>query len=128
MKFESLAPNLMVKDVNESIKYYTEILGFSLLMTQPEQGVFEWAFMQKDNIYIMFQKESSIKAEYPQLEALKVGGALTFYVKVKEMKSFYENIKEKVNIIHELHMTPYGEEEFAIMDLNGFIFTFSNAS
>ena len=62
------------------------------------------------------------------LKSLRMAKYQGLFTKLNQMKSFYENIKEKVNIIHELHMTPYGEEEFAIMDLNGFIFTFSNAS
>ena len=57
MKLESLTPNLMVKNVNESITFYTTLLGFSLIQTVPENGDFEWGFVQKDSVFIMFQKK-----------------------------------------------------------------------
>ena len=34
----SLTPNLMVNDVEETVEYYTDVLGFTLLMTVPETG------------------------------------------------------------------------------------------
>lgn len=38
---EKLTPNLMVEDVNETIDYYKDVLGFELSMTNPKEGTFE---------------------------------------------------------------------------------------
>ena len=126
MKLESLTPNLMVKNVNESITFYTTLLGFSLIQTVPENGDFEWGFVQKDSVFIMFQKEASIKEEYPELERQCTGGGLTFYIKVSNLSEFYEKIKNDVKIVHDLHKTPYGANVFAITDPDGFILVFSD--
>ena len=45
MALNSLTPNLMVNDVEETIEYYTDILGFTLLMTVPETGKLDWAMV-----------------------------------------------------------------------------------
>lgn len=126
MKLESLTPNLMVKNVNESINFYTSYLGFALLQTVPENGDFEWGFVQKDNVHIMFQREDSIREEYPELEKQLSGGALTFYIKITDLLKFYEKIKTSVKIVHNLHKTPYGANEFSILDPDGFILVFSD--
>ena len=126
MKLESLTPNLMVKNVNESINFYTSYLGFTLLQTVPENGDFEWGFVQKDNVHIMFQREDSIREEYPELEKQLSGGALTFYIKITDLLKFYEKIKASVKIVHDLHITPYGANEFSILDPDGFILVFSD--
>ena len=126
MELKSLTPNLMVKNVNETLEYYTNILGFTLLQTVPEKGIFDWGFVKSGNVILMFQKDTSIKAEYKELENYEKGGALTLYIQVEDLQKWYKTIKDKANIINPMHKTFYGANEFAIMDINGFILTFSD--
>ena len=102
MKVTSFSPNLMVKSVNKSIEFYCNILGFSLLQTVPENGEFDWGMAKKDDFFIMFQKEESLKQE------------------------FYNKIHSHTNISHKMHKTFYGADEFAITDPDGFILVFSD--
>ncbi|SIT11891.1 Uncharacterized conserved protein PhnB, glyoxalase superfamily [Zobellia uliginosa] len=124
-KLESLTPNLMVKDVNATLDYYIKNLGFKLIDTNPESGQFEWGYVMLDNVGMMFQEEKSLKTEYKEIEPLTVGGALTFYIRVNDINNFYNQLPKEVNIIKPMNRTFYGTNEFAIMDLNGFILTFS---
>lgn len=124
-KLESLTPNIMVKDVNATLDYYTSKLGFKLIDTNPEFGQYEWGYVMLDNVGMMFQEEKSLKTEYNEIEPLKVGGALTFYIRIKNINSYYNQISKKANIIKPMNKTFYGTNEFAVMDLNGFILTFS---
>ncbi len=125
MKLESLTPNIMVKNVNETLEYYIKTLGFDLIDTNPESGVFEWGYVMLDGVGLMFQEEKSLKNEYKTLKALEVGGALTLYIRIKKIDEFYEKIQDKVTIIKPMNTTFYGMNEFAIADVNGFILTFS---
>ena len=124
-KLESLTPNIMVKDVNATLDYYIDNLGFKLIDTNPESGQYEWGYVMLDNVGMMFQEEKSLKTEYKEIKSLKVGGALTFYIRIKNINSYYNQIVKKTNIIKLMSKTFYGTNEFAIMDLNGFILTFS---
>ncbi|MEN7550124.1 VOC family protein [Rapidithrix thailandica] len=126
MKLQSLTPNLMVKDVNETLNYYLNTLGFELLQTVPETGSFDWGFVQSGNVRLMFQKEASIQEEYPELQSYTRGGALTLYIKVEDLTAWHEKLKDKVTFVKPLHKTFYGANEFAIEDPNGFILTFSD--
>ena len=126
MQLQSLTPNLMVKDVNKTLDYYINVLGFELLQTVPEKGIFDWGFVKSGNVKLMIQKETSIKSEYKELEDYKNGGALTLYIQVEGLQKWHETIKDKTNVIKPMHKTFYGANEFAIMDINGFILTFSD--
>ena len=126
MELKSLTPNLMVTNVNETIDFYIKILNFELLQTVPEEGELDWGFVKKDEVMLMFQKESSIQEEYPALKGLNTGGALTLYIRVENVSEWYEKIKDQVNLIKPLNKTFYGANEFAIQDPNGFILTFSD--
>ena len=126
MKIASFSPNLMVKNVNKSIEFYCNILGFSLIQTVPENGEPDWGMIEKDGLFIMFQKEESIKQEYPELNSQNSGGALTFYIKISNIKEFYDKVSIQTDISHEMHKTFYGADEFAITDPDGFILVFSD--
>ena len=127
-KLESLTPNIMVKDVNATLDYYINSLGFKLIDTNPESGQFEWGYVILDDVGFMFQEEKSLKNEYKELESINIGGALTFYIRIKNIHNYYDEISNKITVIKPINKTFYGTNEFAIMDLNGFILTFSETS
>lgn len=122
---KSLTPNLMVEDVNKTVEYYKKTLGFELVMTVPNEGVYNWAMMKRGNVEIMFQEKNNLIEEYPVLKDRTPGGGLTFFTKVGNAEALFEELKDKVEIVLELHKTFYGSYEFAIKDINGFVFTFA---
>ena len=56
-----------------------------------------------------------------------MGGALTIWIQVHNIKEYYSQIKDKVEVINTLGVTEYnGATEFIILDVNGFILHFSD--
>ena len=123
---QSLTPNLMVNDVEETIEYYTDVLGFTLLMTVPETGKLDWAMVKRNDVVMMFQSSKSLKEGVPRLAGEKPGGGLTFYIKVDRVTEIHEELfNNEAEIISELESTFYNTIEFSVADLNGYILTFS---
>jgi uncharacterized glyoxalase superfamily protein PhnB len=126
MALNTLTPNLMVNDVEETIEYYTDLLGFTLLRTVPEKGNPDWAMIKRNDVVLMFQSTKSLKDEMPKLKSAKPGGGLTFYIKVDRITELHEELVDnEVEIISDLESTFYDTIEFSIVDLNGYILTFS---
>ncbi len=123
MEYQSLSPNIGVKSVNETVKFYTEVLGFGLIMSLPETGDLAWAMVGSGDAVIMFQEIRNLQDEYPQLHGKPLNASITFYVKMKNMTSLYEKLKGTEYLAKELHQTFYGADEFAILDNNGYILT-----
>lgn len=119
----SISPNFFVPSIPDSIKYY-EPLGFKLVAKVPEDGEMVWAMMTCGNVTIMFQTFESLGTE---LSAIKRenGGSLLFYIQIKGIRRFYEEVKDKVTVIKTIEKTFYGATEFAIQDINGYILTFA---
>ncbi|HYU73050.1 MAG TPA: VOC family protein [Ktedonobacteraceae bacterium] len=124
---KKLTPNIMVEDVNRTIQFYKETLGFELLTSVPEKGQFDWAMMKRDGVEIMFQARASLGEEIPALQQKEIGGALTFYIDIEGVEELHAILKDKVTIVQEMHTTFYGAQEFAIQDCNGYILTFAEA-
>lgn len=122
---ESLSPNLFVKDIRATIEFY-KLLGFQLIMSVPGDGEGElvWAMVSSGGVNFMFQTYQSLGDTLPQVSR-QDGGSLLFYIKLKNIRSFFEGVKDKVTVVHGLQKTFYGATEFSITDNNNFLLTFA---
>jgi len=119
----SISPNIFVRDINKTIKFYKQ-LGFKVAMSVPEQGDLVWAMMTCGEVNFMFQTFESLGDEILEISR-QDGGSLLFYIKINNIRSFFDGLKNKVNVIKELEKTFYGATEFSIQDINGYILTFA---
>ena len=120
---ESVSPNIFVKDINQTIAFYKN-LGFELTLTVPETGDFIFALMTCGKVTFMFQTFESLGNEIPEINRTD-GGSLLLYIQTKEIRKFFEQIKDKVKVIKGLETTFYGATEFSILDNNNYVLTFA---
>jgi lactoylglutathione lyase len=128
VQLKTLTPNVMVEDVNKTIEFYRDLLGFQVNATVPDKGKFDWASMKRDAVELMFQSRSSLSSEIPAYADLPIGGSLTFFVQMDGLQELYDRLKGKVTLVQDLHTTFYGTREFAIRDCNGYVLTFAEAA
>jgi len=120
---DSLTPNIFVHNIEETIKFY-ETIGFKVGMSVPEEGDFVWVMMTCGKVSFMFQTFESLGSELPEISRQN-GGSLLLYIQIKEIRPFYERIKDKVKVIKGLEKTFYGATEFSILDNNNYVLTFA---
>jgi len=120
---QSLSPNIFVTDINQTIDFYRQ-LGFDLVMTVSEEGDYVWAMMACGNVNFMFQTFASLGNELPEISR-QDGGSLIFYIKTDNIRSLFERIKDKVQVLKGLEKTFYGATEFSILDNNNYVLTFA---
>jgi uncharacterized glyoxalase superfamily protein PhnB len=128
---ESLAPNLFVRDIRATIDFY-KFLGFNLVMSVPAAGSvpaeadssLDWAMVSNGNVTFMFQTFQSLGDTLPMISR-QDGGSLLFYIRIQKIRSFFDAIHEKVNVVHGLQKTFYGATEFSITDPNNYLLTFA---
>ena len=128
MILKKLTPNLMVEDVQQTISFYSDILGFEVLTTLPDQPPFDFAIMKRDQVELMFQSRPSLSENVPVLTGQSMGASQTFYIEVEGITELYENLRDKVEIVVDLHTTFYNTREFYFRDLNGYILSFAEAA
>ncbi len=130
-----LTPNLAVKDVRASVNYYTEHFGFVLKMavsedksavgdTLVEGKEYVWANIMNGDVGFMFQREDSLKEDVGDFFD-RLGASGTFYMEVEDIDTLYHNVKNRVEILKELETTWYGQREFYVRDLNGYVLAFA---
>jgi len=121
---ESLAPNFFTNNIQETVALYT-LLGFKVTMSVPEQGdELVWAMMVNGSVTVMFQTYASLAEELPEISRSD-GGSLLLYINLKDIRGFFDSIKDKVKVLKGLEKTFYGATEFSILDNNNYVLTFA---
>lgn len=120
-----LTPNLMVDDVNRTIDFYRNVLGFELVASVPEEGTLNWGMVKCGNVELMFQSWSSLGNDLPQLKIAMPPGPVIFYVDVESVQILRQRIEGTATLLKQIQVTFYGTREFTIQDCNGFILTFA---
>lgn len=121
---ESIAPNIFVSNMPETVAFY-QILGFRVTMSVPENGEDQvWVMMANGNVTVMFQTYESLGESLPEV-CRKDGGSLLLYINLKDIRSFFESVRDKVKVLSGLDVTFYGATEFSILDNNNYVLTFA---
>lgn len=121
---ESLVPNIFVNDMKATVAFY-KLIGFNITMSVPESGDdFVWVNMVNGSVTLMFQTFESLGSELPEISRTN-GGSLLLYINLKNVRQFFNDIKDKVTILKGLETTFYGATEFSVKDNNGYVLTFA---
>lgn len=124
--YTNMTTNLMVESVDKSVAFYRDILGFSVVASVPgKSGEMQFTILSKDKLSLMLQERSNLIEEYPILNISKVQPSVSLYIMVDDFESLYQELKNKLEILCDIHTTFYGSKEFAIADNNGYVLTFA---
>ena len=126
--FTNMTTNLMVENVEKSLAFYQDILGFAVVVSVPSQaGGLQFAILAKDNLTIMVQEKNNLMKEYPVLKTEKLQPSITLYITVDNLDTLYSEIEKSYSINTKMHTSFYGAREFAITDADGYVLTFTES-
>src|SRR5688572_20081938 len=94
-EIKKLTPNLIVSDVERSLAFYCDVLGFAKTATVPEESPYVFATVQSGPVEIFFNARDVAIEEYPVLANMQIGGTLTLYVEVSGLEQIYEELKDR---------------------------------
>ena len=120
-----LTPNLIVSNVERSLAFYCDVLGFSKTVTVPDDSPFVFAAVQSRSVEIFFNARDAAIEEYPALGNMPIGGTLTLYMEVSAVEQIYEELKGRVKVTMPIEKKFYGVTEFAFEDPDGYVITFA---
>lgn len=134
--YKKLTTNMMVENVNDTVDFYGDVLGFEFVMGVPlntqeivtarqKERTLGFAMVKCGTVEIMFQAKNSMTEEIPGFHDMDVGASLTFYIDVENITALYKKLSGKVTIIRDMQTTFYGKQEFYIRDCNGYVLTFA---
>ena len=107
---KKISPMLAVADMEETIVFYRDVLGFAAVMKSPEYSIVE-----RDSQTVHFMKAAS------EHVMACVRGHTEIYVEVSGIRPLWEHVRsfKDRHKIRELFDRDYGMTEFHIEDPNG---------
>jgi uncharacterized glyoxalase superfamily protein PhnB len=128
MKFNKVTPNLVIADMEKSVEFYRDVLGFSVSQTVPDKAPFIFAWMKRDDAEIFLNANMPPQPGEPDLYAGKPvgGGTMSLYLVMEGIDDLYAKVQQqKVPIVIAMHKQFYGMKEFAIHDPDGYLLIFA---
>ena len=126
--FSKLTPNLLVADVERSLAFYTNVLGFERGFTVPEQSPFVFGSVASGSIEIFFNERETAAKEYPAFAGKPLGMSGTMFIELQgsgHIERLLDRLKRTVPIVMDLVTQWYGVKVFAIADPDGYVITFA---
>ena len=136
MKFADVTPNLVVSDIDRSLAFYRDVLGFSVVTTVPEQnppgspgshggeGGLAFAWMQRDTVNVFLNSEASTgmtTAPGTNILFITLGsGDLAAGI-----DALFAAVKDRAPVEMPVTDQFYGMREFTITDPDGYVVTFA---
>jgi lactoylglutathione lyase len=130
MKFSDVTPNLVVSNVERSLAFYRDVLGFSVTATVPDASPLAFAMMQRDDVSVFLNSVESVK-EYPSLASRAIGGTNTlfFVLEADDIKggidALFASVSSRAKLFMALKDQFYGMREFGIEDPDGYVIFFA---
>jgi uncharacterized glyoxalase superfamily protein PhnB len=130
----TLTPNLMTENVNESVTFYRENLGFRFLAGMKAGGddlnasveafspdvPLQWAMLGRDDARVMFQLRASLAQECEAMNALPLSVSGALYLEVADLDALLTAVGGEVETVLADHTTFYGMREIWVRDNNGY--------
>ena len=130
MKFSDVTPNLVVSNVERSMAFYRDVLGFSVSATVPDNGPFVFAWMLRDGVNVFLNSRESVE-EHAELASRPLGGTATLFIVVEAddvaagIDALFASISPRARVMMPLKDQFYGMREFGIEDPDGYVIFFA---
>jgi uncharacterized glyoxalase superfamily protein PhnB len=130
MQFSDVTPNLVVSNVERSLAFYRDVLGFSVTATVPDAGPFVFAWMQRDGVSVFLNSRESV-AEHADLAARPLGGTATLFITIEAadvaagVDGLFASVAPRARVMMSLKDQFYGMREFGIEDPDGYVIFFA---
>lgn len=119
-----LSPILWTKDLQETIEFYTDTLGFSAQSNFPN-----FVSLSRGHVEIMFvvpQDDSEAgEVDEPFFPRPLLTGSL--YINVKHVDQLWEEFEDKAEVLSPLCDREYWMRDFSIRDNNGYELVFGES-
>jgi catechol 2,3-dioxygenase-like lactoylglutathione lyase family enzyme len=107
----------IVDDVDSCVTFYTEMLGFDVIMHTPDA----FAMLSKGNLHLLFNKPGAGGAGQPMPHGVEPspGGWNRFQLEVKHIEAVIENLKSKDATFRNDLVTAKAGKQILLVDPSG---------
>jgi hypothetical protein len=131
LRYESIAPVLIVEQVEPTRDFFRDRLGFTPTAEVDHEGRLGFVMLEKDRVSVMVQSHASVIADVGHDAAHAVNatmsgrGAATLFVTVSQIEMLVPQVAD-ADVLVPLRKTFYGMHEITIREPGGHAITFAS--
>ena len=112
MHITSVATQIRVSDLERSLQFYVETLGFE------EEFRFQdfYAGLRAGSALLHLKR---VDAPDPSIAFVQAGDHLHLYIKVADLDATFRELEGKAELVYPITTKPWGDREFTIRDPDG---------
>src|SRR5437870_5324680 len=89
MRFAKLVPELYCSEIERSLRFYTQVLGFTVLFARPED---RFAYLERDGAQLMIEQSVGRSFLADEL-AYPYGRGVNLQIEVADVESLYTHVR-----------------------------------
>lgn len=107
---KKLTPVIVVDEIEPSLEFWVERLGFEQTMEVPEGDRLGFAAVQAGSVELMYQTRSSAATDLPELAEGSLERSVALFIEVADLDALRPKLEGVEEIVPE-RTTPYGARE-----------------
>ena len=123
-KYQSLAPVLLVEDIEPCVEFWRDRLGFAVETEVPEGDKLGFVILSADDVRVMYQSRASLKKDVPALADQDFVSCNVLYISVSSIDDIEKRL-EGIEKVVPRRETFYGATEIAVRDPAGYVVSFA---
>lgn len=120
-RIKELIPILICADVQASIRFYCDVLGFEVVNEMKDVGRTGWASLRNGHVGLMLGSPHYLP------EGAKIDGRFTqtvYYFYPEDVVALRDEVIARGHEATDLRVAFYGMKEFEVVDLDGHVLLF----
>jgi catechol 2,3-dioxygenase-like lactoylglutathione lyase family enzyme len=123
--FKTVTPNLIVRDIERSRRFYCDLLGFTVKQTVPDAAPFVFVWLERGEVTVFLNDPAAVAKDVPSMAQPAFGGTSTLFVVVEGVDALHAQLAPQLALAMSLRTQFYGMREFAVHDPDGHLITFA---
>src|SRR2546427_9478977 len=117
LDIRGMTPLLFVFDIEASLRFYCEILGFTL-----KTRANYWAWIERDGVDLMLNTlyDPDQQPERPDLTRTATHEDVTLYFGCSDVDAVYDHFVAQGIAVEKPHVAPYGMKQLYVKEPDGF--------
>lgn len=127
INMDFLAPALSVRSITESLQFYQDVLGFQeWFRWNDASGRLAAGAVVRGNARIIFDWLGNLSEE--QMKHLGTGVDLYVDIGDADIDDYYEQVKDKAQVLAPIADKPWGDRVFTVADPDGYRISFARTA
>ena len=126
LQVERLTPLIQVFDMAASVRFYRDVLGFTVAMQSEEGDIFDWCLLRMNDATLMLNTayERELRPQAPDPTRIGAHDDTALFFACPDVDTAHAHLTSKGIRLDPPKVAPYGMKQLYLKDPDGYVLCF----